>query len=82
MINNYSTLKKAVEVFHTYGISLAGARKNDHFIQTLQMDPIFVNGLIFELELELQRFIMQENVMDIKTPRELIDLLLKIPQDN
>ncbi|MDN3203631.1 acyl carrier protein [Algoriphagus sediminis] len=82
MTTNYTTLKKAIEVFHSYGISLSGSRKNDHFIQTLRMDPIFVNGLIFELELELQRFIMEENVMDIQTPRELIDLLMKLPQHN
>ncbi len=82
MDQHYTTLKKAVEVFHSYGITLSGARKNDHFVQNLNMDPVFINGLIFELELQLQRFIQEENVAQVKTPRELIELLLKIPQDN
>jgi hypothetical protein len=57
MNQQFSTLKKAIEVFHTYGITLAGPRKNDHFITNLNMDPIFINGLIFELEYQLQVFI-------------------------
>jgi acyl carrier protein len=82
MNQQFTTLKKAVEVFHTYGITLAGARKNDHFITNLNMDPIFINGLIFELEYQLQVFIQEEKICNVKTPKELITLLLQIPQDN
>jgi len=82
MNQQFSTLKKAIEVFHTYGITLAGPRKNDHFITNLNMDPIFINGLIFELEYQLQVFIQEENICSAKTPKELITLLLRIPQRN
>ena len=46
------------------------------------MDPVFINGLIFELEYQLQVFIQEENICSVKTPKELITLLLQIPQDN
>lgn len=82
MNQQYSRLKKAVEVFHSYGISLSGPRKNDHFIKQLNMDPIFVNGLIFELEFNLQVFLQEEMLGKACTPKEVIQLLLTIPQDN
>ncbi|TFV97623.1 acyl carrier protein [Algoriphagus kandeliae] len=82
MNQQYSKLKKAIEVFHTYGITLTGPRKNDHFIQKLNMDPIFVNGLIFELEYQLQLYLQDEKLREASTPRELISLFLEIPQDN
>ncbi len=75
-------LKKAVEVFHSYGIDLTGQRKNAHLIQQLHMDPIFINGLIFELEFQLQVIIQEEKLSKASTPREIIELLLEIPQDN
>lgn len=78
----YSQLKKAVEVFHSYGISLSGPRKNDHFIKQLNMDPIFVNGLIFELEYNLQVVLQEEILGKACTPKEVIQLLFQIPQDN
>ncbi|WP_026951580.1 hypothetical protein [Algoriphagus mannitolivorans] len=82
MNQQYSQLKKAVEVFHSYGIRLSGPRKNDHFIKQLNMDPVFVNGLIFELEFNLQVFLQEEMLGKACTPKEVIQLLLTIPQDN
>lgn len=82
MNHYYSQLKKAIEVFHSYGITLVGPRKNDHFIQQLNMDPVFVNGLIFELEYNLQVFLQDEWLGKVTTPKEVIQLLLTIPQDN
>ncbi|EAZ82694.1 hypothetical protein [Algoriphagus machipongonensis] len=82
MIQQYALLKKAVEVFHSYGIYLNGKHKNAHFIQQLHMDPIFVNGLIFELEYQLQIFIQEEKLGEVKTPKDLISLLISIPQEN
>lgn len=82
MNQHYSLLKKAIEVFHSYGIYLAGQRKNDHFIQELNMDQIYVNGLIFELEYNLQVFLQDEMLGKACTPKEVIQLLLTIPQDN
>lgn len=82
MNQQFSKLKKAVEVFHSYGITLAGERKNDHFIQKLNMDPVFINGLIFELEYNLQLFLQDEWLGKACTPKEVIKLLMNIPQDN
>ncbi|MBN7811959.1 acyl carrier protein [Algoriphagus sp. H41] len=82
MNQHYSLLKKAAEVFHSYGIDLIGPAKNAHLIQQLHMDPIFVNGLIFELEFQLQVIIQEEKLARASTPREIIELLLEIPQDN
>ena len=82
MNQHYTLLKKAVEVFHSYGIDLTGPRKNAHLIKQLNMDPIFVNGLIFELEYHLQVVIQEEKLKRASTPKEIIDLLLEIPQNN
>lgn len=82
MNQHYTQLKKAVEVFHSYGITLSGQRKNDHFIQKLNMDPVFINGLIFELEYNLQVFIQDEMLGKACTPKEVIQLFLNIPQNN
>lgn len=82
MNQHFTILKKAAEVFHSYGISLSGARKNDNFIQVLNMDPIFINGLIFELEFQLQLYIQEEKLKNVQTPKDLIALFLEIPQDN
>ncbi len=75
-------LKKAVEIFHSYGIDLTGQRKNAHLVQQLHMDPVFINGLIFELEFRLQVIIQEEKLKRASTPREIIQLLLEIPHHN
>lgn len=82
MNQHFSRIKKAVEVFHSYGIYVHGQRKNDHFIQKLNMDPIFVNGLIFELEYQLQVHLQEEKIQNAGTPKALIELLLDLPRDN
>jgi hypothetical protein len=82
MNQHYAMLKKVVVVFHSYGINLTGQRKNAHLIQQLNMDQVFVNGLIFELEYQLQVIIQEEKLKNASTPREIIELLLQIPQEN
>ena len=82
MNQQFTLLKKAVEVFHSYGITLIGQQKNAHFIQQLDIDPIFLNGLIFELEYQLHVILQDELLGEVKTPKDLIALLLNIPQDN
>lgn len=82
MNQQFTVLKKAIEVFHSYGIYLAGKQKNANFIQQLNMDPIFINGLIFELEFQLQVIFQDELLGEVKTPKDLIGLLLTIPQNN
>lgn len=82
MNQRISKIKKAIEVFNTYGITLTGQRKNDHFVKQLNMDPIFVNGLIFELEFNLQVFIQEDKLQGACTPRQLFGLLMENPQHN
>ena len=82
MNQHFTTLKKAVEVFHTYGITVSGQRKNDHFIQKLDMHPVYINGLIFELEFQLQIFIQDEKICSAKTPKELVSLFLSLQVAN
>lgn len=82
MSQRFTLLKKAVEVFHSYGITLIGHHKNADFIHQLQMDPVFINGLIFELEYQLQIIFQDEKLGTVNTPKDLIVLLFNIPQDN
>ncbi|WP_194976734.1 acyl carrier protein [Aquiflexum lacus] len=71
-----SNMKKAISVFKTYGIPLTGKRKSANFYKELQMDKMFVDGLIFELEYELKRELEDEKISKIETPSELIEHLL------
>ena len=48
-----------------------------NFYCDLRMDKIFVSGLIFELEYELNKELEDDKVARIQTPSELIDTLLK-----
>ncbi|WP_114748356.1 acyl carrier protein [Pleomorphovibrio marinus] len=76
-MKNITALRKTIQVFSSYGISLTGKRKAANFYRDLRMDKIFVSGLIFELEYELKREIADEKVAKIQTPSELISTLLK-----
>lgn len=40
------------------------------------MDKVFVNGLIFECELELRKELEEEKVHQIKAPAQVIELLV------
>ena len=82
MNQHFTLLKKAIEVFHSYGITLIGQQKNADFIQQLHMDPVFINGLIFELEYQLQIIFQEEKLGLVHTPKDLIALLVNIPQNN
>ena len=82
MNQQFTILKKAIQVFHSYGITLIGQHKNADFIQQLGMDPVFINGLIFELEYQLHVIFQDEKLGTVNTPKDLISLLINIPQDN
>lgn len=82
MNQQFTILKKAIQVFHSYGITLIGQHKNADFIQQLRMDPVFINGLIFELEYQLHVTFQDEKLGTVNTPKDLISLLINIPQDN
>ncbi|MCE7056072.1 acyl carrier protein [Algoriphagus sp. AGSA1] len=75
-MGKYSQLRKITQVFGEYGIVLTGVRKHDHFIYDLQMDKIFLNGLIFELEYALNKELEDHKVFQVNAPSQLIALLL------
>ncbi len=77
-MNNFSNMKKAIAVFRKYGIPLMGKNKTAHFYQELKMDRAYVNGLIFELELELNKEIQEEKLLEITSPGQVLKELLKV----
>lgn len=44
------------------------------------MDPVFVDGLIFELEYQLNHELQDDMLHQASTPRELIGLFVEHPQ--
>lgn len=76
-MKNFAALRKAIEVFQSYGIPLTGKKKAANFYNDLRMDKIFVSGLIYELEYELNKELEDEKIARIQTPSELINTLLK-----
>lgn len=74
-MSRISILKRIIILFKSYGISLLGPGKRLHFNDQLQMDKIFVYGLIFELEYLLQVKI-EEDWEGMDTPEVLIQSIL------
>jgi acyl carrier protein len=75
-MGNYEKKKKAIEVFNSYGIPLTGNRKNANFYNELKMDSIFVDGLIFELEYQLNEELETDQVSKFQSPSELLAVLI------
>jgi D-alanine-D-alanine ligase-like ATP-grasp enzyme len=71
-MNKITELKKAIGVFHTYGIPLTGKGKNAHFYQHLNMDKVFVNGLIYELEFQLKHELAENKLSYMESPLDLL----------
>jgi acyl carrier protein len=72
---NYQQMRKMIIVFHQYGITLLGQRKFDNLYQDLNMDTIFVLGLIYELELVTQIELNDEEVYSLQAPAQIINKL-------
>lgn len=75
-MKNFTDLRKISKVFHQYGIPLTGKKKYATFEKDLNMDKVFVNGRIFECELELRKELEEEKVHQIKAPAQVIELLV------
>lgn len=71
-------MKKAIGIFRMYGIPLIGKNKTANFYQELKMDQAYVNGLIFELELELNKEIQEEKLLELASPGQVLKELLKV----
>jgi acyl carrier protein len=75
-MNHYSKLKKIATIFQLYGIRLTGKRKYDNLYKDLNMDQVFVLGLIYELELALQTQVDDELAYGVQVPAHLIKRLV------
>ena len=64
--------KKAIAVFQTYGIHLTGQRKKADFFKELNMDKVFVDGLIFELEMGLGKGLPDDKLTELTNPQKLL----------
>lgn len=71
-INN---IKRLIQLFDSYGIELTGKKKLRNFQEQLQMDEIFVHGLIFEVECLLQKEI-DCDWNELNCPRDVIEQVL------
>ncbi len=76
-MKNITELKKAIGIFRSYGIPLTGKRKSASFYQELHMDKAFVLGLVFELEYELKKELEDEKALQVQTPSQLIEYLMR-----
>ncbi|MDX5479600.1 acyl carrier protein [Fontibacter flavus] len=74
-MSNINKKKKAIDIFRSYGIPLTGKRKTANFFHELHMDKIFVDGLIFELELELEKIIESEKLHKLESPSMVLEEL-------
>lgn len=74
-MKNFNTLRKIAHVFHLYGIDLSGKRKFDNLYKDLNMDQIFVLGLIFELELVTKKQMNDKDAYEIQAPAQIIQKL-------
>nr|MBI1229260.1 acyl carrier protein [Cytophagales bacterium] len=63
-------------VFRLYGISLLGRRKFDNLYEDLNMDQIFVLGLIYELEHSLECEMEDKDAYAATYPAYIIEKLL------
>ena len=66
--------RKLILLFRSYGIQLTGNLKEKNFYDQLNMDEVFVHGLIFEVEY-LLGFKIEMDWEKIKRPVDLIKLV-------
>lgn len=70
-------IRKAIEIFHANARILTDSHKNDDWMTTLHLEPVYVNGLIFELEFRLQMMVQDDQLKREFTPRHLIRLTIE-----
>lgn len=75
-MGNFSQLRKITEVFHGYGIHLAGDRKYHDLYNVFNLNEMFVTGLIFEIENLTHKQIEDECLSQIFTPWQIIEALV------
>ncbi|KEO74143.1 hypothetical protein [Anditalea andensis] len=81
-MNVISTYKRIITVFQQYGIKTTGIKKFATFYNDLKMDPVFVMGLIFELELVAKRELVDDQIAMVDSPAQLVTLLINARSEN
>ncbi|EIM75842.1 hypothetical protein A3SI_12014 [Nitritalea halalkaliphila LW7] len=71
-----SQLRQAIRIFSQYGIPLHGDKKYLNLYRDHRMDDVYVNGLIYELELKLQKELPEEQVAHLDSPIKIVRQLL------
>lgn len=75
--NNISLIKKILGVLNKYGIQTTGSKKYDHFYKDLNIDKVFVDGLIYEVEYELKKELGDEHIQAVESPFSLVKIFLE-----
>lgn len=65
-----------VKVFKTYGINHPSKVRDAGFEKDLGFDKVFVGGLIYDVEEALHVSLNQEEVDQIRNPKDLIQYML------
>lgn len=66
--------RKLILLFRSYGIQLTGNLKEKNFYDQLNMDEVFVHGLIFEVEYLLD-FKIEMDWKKIQRPVDIIKIV-------
>ncbi|HSI77373.1 MAG TPA: hypothetical protein VK957_15845 [Lunatimonas sp.] len=73
-MKNIKKFRKIIKLFRSYGIHLTGKLKEKNFYHQLNMDEIYVHGLIFEAEY-LLGFEIEVDWKKIQRPVDLIKIV-------
>lgn len=79
--NKITSIKKILGIFNKYGIQIMGKRKYDHFYKDLNIDKVFVDGLIFEVEYALEKELGDEYIQAVESPISLVKIFLEKASD-
>ena len=74
--NKISSIKTILDILKKYGIQVMGKRKYDHFYHDLNIDKVFVDGLIFEVEYALEKELGDEYIQAVESPISLVRIFL------
>lgn len=71
-INQYRII---IDVFRSFGILVAGQRKHKKFFLEIQINQLYVQALLFELELRLGIYLDGETIDGFCCPQAIISAL-------
>lgn len=75
-MSNYVKLKSIVKVFKNYGIDRPSKVKEANFVKDLGFDPVFVGGLLYDVEEALHLSLEQSEADKLESPKDVIEYML------